>query len=153
MAGRAAGASREHGAGGRPLARLILDTTVLVDAERNGAALAESIDDGDDVAIAAITVAELKVGVQLARGGRRGKRERFVAAVLDAVSVEVYDLDVAEAHAALLAHARRAGTPRGAHDLIIAATARARERQVLSLDRRGFADLPGVALIGDQGAA
>ena len=96
------------------------------------------IDDGDDVAVAALTVAELKVGVQLAKGRRRDKRERFVAAVLDAVSIEPYDLDVAEAHAALLAHVRREGTPRGAHDLIIAATARARERQVVSSDQTGF---------------
>jgi hypothetical protein len=55
-----------------------------------------------------ITVAELKVGVQLAKGGRRDKRERFVALILDAVSIEPYDLGVAEAHAALLAHVRRA---------------------------------------------
>jgi tRNA(fMet)-specific endonuclease VapC len=123
----------------------------LVDAERGGDYLAEVIDDGDDVAVAAITVAELKVGVQLARGGRRNKRERFVAAVLDAVSIEPYDLDVAEAHAALLAHVRQAGAPRGAHDLIIAATARARERQVVSSGRAGFVDLPGVSISGDSG--
>jgi tRNA(fMet)-specific endonuclease VapC len=123
----------------------------LVDAERGSDSLAEAIDDGDDVAIAAITVAELRVGVQLAKGRRREKRERFVAAVLDAVSVEVYDLDVADAHAALLAHVRRAGTPRGAHDLIIAATARARERQVVSFDRSGFAELPGVSFAGGLG--
>lgn len=118
----------------------------MVDAERSGGALAEVIDDGDDVAVAAITVAELKVGVQLAKGRRRDKRERFVTAVLDAVSIETYDLGVAEAHAALLAHVRRTGTPRGAHDLIIAATARARERQVLSLDQSGFTELPDVLL-------
>lgn len=118
----------------------------MVDAERGGDALAAAIDDGDDVAVAAITVAELKVGVQPAKGRRREKRERFVVAVLDAVSIEVYDLNVAEAHAALLAHVRRTGTPRGAHDLIIAATARARERQVVSLDQGGFAELPGVSL-------
>jgi tRNA(fMet)-specific endonuclease VapC len=123
----------------------------LVDAERGGNALGEAIDDGDDVAIAAITVAELRVGVQLAKGRRREKRERFVAAVLDAVSVEPYDLDVAEAHGTLLAHVRRAGTPRGAHDLIIAATARAQERQVVSLNRSGFAKLPGVSLAVDLG--
>lgn len=126
------------------MARLILDTTVLVDAERGGESLAAAIDDADDVAIAAVTVAELKVGVQMAKGRRREKRERFVAAVLEAVSIETYDLEVAEAHAALLAHVRRSGTPRGAHDLIIAATARAREREVISSDRAGFADLPGV---------
>jgi tRNA(fMet)-specific endonuclease VapC len=98
--------------------------------------------------VAAITVAELRVGVQLARGNRRDKRERFVEAVLDAISTEPYDLDVAEAHAALLAHVRRRGTPRGAHDLIIAATARARGRQVVSFDRSGFGELPGVSIAG-----
>lgn len=82
----------------------------------------------------------------MAKGRRRDKRERFAAAVLDAVSIEPYDLEVAEAHAALLAHVRRTGTPRGAHDLIIAATARARERQVVSSDQSGFVELPGVAV-------
>lgn len=125
---------------------MILDTTVLVDAEHGGDALGEAIDDGDDVAIAALTVAELRVGVELAEERRREKRERFVTAVLDAVSIEPYDLAVAEAHAALLTHVRRAGRPRGAHDLIIAATARAQERQVVSFDRAGFVELPGVSL-------
>lgn len=126
---------------------MILDTTVLVEAERGGNSLDDVIDDADDVAIAAITVAELKVGVQLAKGRRRETRKRFVAAVLDAISIEPYELEVAEAHAALLAHVRRTGTPRGAHDLIIAATARARERQIVSLDRSGFAELPGAVLV------
>jgi tRNA(fMet)-specific endonuclease VapC len=129
------------------LARLILDTTVLVDAEREGAgALERVLGDADDVAIAAITVAELAVGVELADGRRRERRRAFVAAVLEAVSVEGYDLDVARAHGLLLAHARRSGWPRGAHDLIIAATARAREREVLSADPGGFEDLPEVTL-------
>jgi len=120
----------------------------LVDAERGGDSLEEVIDDGDDVAVAAITVAELRVGVQLAKGRRREKREHFVAAVLDAVSIEPYDLNVAEEHADLLAHVRRAGAPRGAHDLIIAATARAQDRQVVSSDQRAFAELPGVSIAG-----
>lgn len=101
--------------------------------------------------MAAITVAELKVGVQLAKGRRREKRERFVEAVLEVVSIEPYDLVVAEAHAALLAHVQRAGRPRGAHDLIIAATARGRERQVVSSDQAGFADLPDVSISGGLG--
>ncbi len=130
---------------------MILDTTVLVDAERGGDALVEVIDDGDDVAVAAVTVAELKVGVRLAKGRRRNKRERFVEAILDAVSIEPYDLDVADAHADLLAHVRRTGTPRGAHDLIIAATARAQNRQVVSSDQRAFAELPGVSVASHSG--
>jgi tRNA(fMet)-specific endonuclease VapC len=131
------------------VARLILDTSVLVDAERGGRVLDEAVADADDVAVAAITVGELRLGVRLAKGRRRAKRELFVAAVLDAVSVETYDLEVADAHADLLAHVRRAGAPRGAHDLIIAATAAARRREVLTFDRGGFADLPGVAVVGE----
>ena len=122
-----------------------------MDAERGGDSLDAVIDDGDDVAVAAITVAELRVGIRLAKGRRREKRERFVAAVLDAVSIEPYDLDVAEAHGDLLAHVRRARAPRGAHDLIIAATARAQERQVVSSDQSGFAGLPGVSLASGLG--
>lgn len=130
------------------MARLILDTSVLVDAERGGSVLDAAVGDDDDVAIAAVTVAELRLGVRLAKGRRREKRELFVAAVLDAVSVEIYDLEVADVHADLLAHVRRAGDPRGAHDLMIAATAAARRRTVLTLDRGGFADLPGVTVAG-----
>jgi tRNA(fMet)-specific endonuclease VapC len=104
------------------------------------------IDDEDDVAIAAISVAELAVGVELADEKRRTPRAEFVAAVLEAASVEPYDVEVAEAHGALLAHTRRSGQPRGAHDLIIAATARARGREVVSADSRGFTELPGVTV-------
>lgn len=129
------------------MARLILDTTVLVDAERGGDALRAAVEDSDDVAIAGVTVAELKVGIELAEGRRRETRERFVSEVLAAVSIEVYDASVADAHAALLAHVRRTGTPRGAHDLIIAATARARDRQVVSFDG-DFGGLPGVPFAG-----
>jgi tRNA(fMet)-specific endonuclease VapC len=123
----------------------------LVDAERSGDWLGEAIGDDDDVAVAAITVAELRVGIHLAKGRRREKRELFVAALLDAVSIEAYDLSVAEAHADLLAHVRRSGTPRGAHDLIIAATARAQDRRVVSSDQSGFAGLPGVTLASRPG--
>jgi tRNA(fMet)-specific endonuclease VapC len=96
------------------------------------------------VTIAALTAAELLVGVELADAERRNNREAFVEAVLKAVSIEHYDLAVARAHASLLAHTQRVGRPRGAHDLIIAATGRARERLVITTDFDGFADLPGV---------
>ncbi|HVW45445.1 MAG TPA: PIN domain-containing protein [Solirubrobacterales bacterium] len=129
------------------MARLILDTSVLIEAERGEGGLLEAVEDVDDLAMSAVTVAELRVGVGLTKGRRqRENHELFIASVLDAISVEAYDVEVAEAHAQLMAHVRRAGTPRGAHDLIIAATALARDRKVVTLDRRGFADLPGVAV-------
>ena len=50
---------------------LLLDTNFLIDAERADSALDAVIDDDDDVAIAAVTVAELLVGVQMADTKRR----------------------------------------------------------------------------------
>jgi tRNA(fMet)-specific endonuclease VapC len=129
------------------LARLILDSSVLIAAERGDLMMADVIDKADDVAIAALTVAELRVGVGMADGRRRAAHEQFVAAAVEAIAVEVYDLDVASAHAELLVHLRRSGTPRGAHDLIIAATASATARSVVTFDRRCFADLPGVDVL------
>lgn len=126
---------------------LLLDTNFVIDAERTGSALDAVIEDDDDVAIAAVTVAELLVGVELAdTKRRRARRETFVQQVLDAVPVINYDESVARAHAELLVAVRRAGRPRGAHDLIIAATARATGRTVLTADGSAFEDLPGVAL-------
>lgn len=126
--------------------RLILDTTVLVSAERHGGSLDAVIGDEDDVAIAAITAAELLVGVELADARHRGRRRSFVEAILSTVPVEEYDLHLARVHARLLAHVRRSGRPRGAHDLLIAATALGRERIVVTADPRGFQDLPGVTV-------
>lgn len=93
-----------------------------------------------------MTAAELLVGVELADRRHAKARRAFVDALLSSVSVEPYDLEVARVHAELLAHARRAGRTRGAHDLLIAATARARSRTVVSADLSGFAELPGVAV-------
>jgi tRNA(fMet)-specific endonuclease VapC len=128
------------------VAHLILDTTVLIAAERAGAAVDDLVGDDDDVAIAAVTAAELLVGVEMADAQHRQVRSALVEEVLAGVPIEDYDLEVARVHAWLLAHSLRRGTPRGAHDLIIAATAAARHREVVTVDPAGFADLPGVII-------
>ena len=124
--------------------RLLLDTTLLIDYERSESALDSLIDDDDDLALAAVTVAELGVGVNLADDDHRHLRRSYVEALLSVIEVIDYDRAVAEHHADLLAFVRRSGRPRGAHDLIIAATARASGRTVVTADLEGFADLPGV---------
>ena len=125
------------------MTQLRLDTTFLIDVER-GTDLADVIADDDDVAIAAITMAELRVGVLLADGRRRRARASYVGELIDAIPIIPYDLRVAEAHAQLLIAVREQGRSRGAHDLIIAATARSTGRVVLTADASAFADLPDV---------
>jgi tRNA(fMet)-specific endonuclease VapC len=129
---------------------LLLDTTFLIDSERSDAELDDTIDDTDDVAMAAITVAELFVGVRLASGRRRSQRQRFFDDVCDVIPILGYDRSVAAEHAELLVAVKRAGRPRGAHDLIIAATARATKRTVVSADLTAFTDLPGVTVLNHR---
>ena len=105
------------------------------------------IDDEDDVVIAAITAAELLVGVELSSREEKQRRHNFVEGVFATIPIEPYDLETARTHASLLTYTRRSGRPRGAHDLLIAATALAHGRTVVSADPSGFEDLPGVALI------
>jgi len=125
--------------------RLILDTGVLIAAERASSLWADALQADDDVALAAISIAELRTGVELASASRRAARAAFLERVLATIPVEVYDLAVAQVHGRLLATVHRAGTQRGAHDLIIAATAVATRRTVITVDSRArFGELPGV---------
>lgn len=102
------------------------------------------IDDEDDVAIAAVTIAELRVGALLGTRKKAAARTAFVDDVLAAIPVIAYDVAVAEAHARLLVEVRRQATPRGAHDLLIAATAAASRRAVVTADATAFANLPDI---------
>lgn len=125
--------------------RLILDTGVLIASERARSSWTEALEADDDVALAAVSIAELRAGVELADAGRRKAREAFLEQVLAAIPAEPYDLPVAQVHGRLLAAVHRQGTQRGAHDLIIAATAVAARRTILTSDRRArFGDLPDV---------
>ncbi|GAA3529849.1 hypothetical protein GCM10022419_005980 [Nonomuraea rosea] len=125
--------------------RLILDAGVLIAAERGKASVDAVIGDADDVAISAITVAEMLVGVELADAAQRPDRQAFVDQILALIPVEEYTTDVARAHARLMTHVRREGKSRSAYDLLIAATAAATARTVLTMDASAaLDDLPGV---------
>lgn len=124
--------------------RLILGTGALIALERGAAAWPDVLPVTADVAISAITAAELLVGIQLADERYRHGRATLVEGVIARVEIIAFDLDVARHHAVLLAHARRAGQPRGSHDLQIAATARATNRILITTDTTAFDGLPGV---------
>ena len=128
------------------MTRLLLDTTFLVDADRSGAQLDDLIGDDDEVAMAAITLAELLVGVQLASRTHRPARAQFVDDIRANIPIVDYDASVAVSHAELLVAVRRQARPRRAHDLIIAATANATQREMISADESAFVGLPGVAV-------
>lgn len=127
--------------------RLILDTNALIAYERG--TIDRTLLDTDDLAIAAVTVAEFRTGIELADTAERAAaRARVLAAITAAIVVLDYTERTAAEHARLIAHVRRSGTPRGAHDLIIAAHAVEHGRAVASRDARArFDALPGVVVV------
>lgn len=128
------------------MARLILDTGVLIDAVRGRSDLKTLLTDEDDVSLPVVVVAEYLVGVHRDHDpARKAAQRAFLAAVLNVVPVEPYDLEIANSHAELLAHTRANGQIRGSHDLIIAATAIATNRTLLTTDKKAeFHLLPGI---------
>lgn len=100
------------------------------------------IADEDDVAIAAVTAH--RAGALVGTRKAAATRTAFLEDVLAVIQVIAYDVAVAKVHARLLVEVRRQGTPRGAHDLLIAATATATRRTVVTADEKAFANLPDV---------
>jgi tRNA(fMet)-specific endonuclease VapC len=127
--------------------RLILDTNVLIAYERG--TIDREVLDEDELAIAAVSVAEYRVGIELADSpARAADRSRALVALMSAIDVLDYTDATAAHHAKLIAHVRRTGMPRGAHDLIIAAHALQSGRAVLTFDAKArFGVLPGVSAI------
>jgi tRNA(fMet)-specific endonuclease VapC len=127
--------------------RLILDTNVLIAYERG--TIDRSALDEDELAVGSITITEYRTGIELADTPERAaERARTLATITSVIEVLDYTPVTAAHHARLLAHVRRWGSPRGAHDLIIAAHAAETGRLLLTRDAKArFSDLPGITAL------
>jgi tRNA(fMet)-specific endonuclease VapC len=124
--------------------RVILDTGVLIAIER-GRLDVDAALGLDDAAIAAITAMELLVGVERADERHRPARAIRVEAILSSLPVEDYNVGVARVHARLAVEAMAKGRARSANDMMIAATAAATNRILLTTDASAdFDQLSGV---------
>jgi tRNA(fMet)-specific endonuclease VapC len=130
------------------MARLI-DTTVLIEAERRGHSLSviHGLAEGESVAMSSISAAELLLGVERADSlSRRQQRLEFVDSVLADIPVLPFDLDVARVHARVSAHLLATGQPIARHDVMIAATALAHGYAMLTQNLRDFERVPGLVV-------
>lgn len=129
---------------------VILDTSVLIAAERRQLSLLSLLTELGDapVAISAVTASELLHGCYRAPyAAVRLRRGAFVEAVLRDLPIIPFDLYTARRHAELWAILAKAGCLIGAHDMLIAATALCAGYDVASLNRREFQLVPGLRLI------
>ena len=124
--------------------RVILDTGTLIAIER-GRLDVDAVLGADDAAIASVTAMELLVGVERADDPHKHARFVHVEAVLASLPIEDYTLAVARIHARLAVEAMSMGKKRSAYDLMIAATAAATSRILLTTDAKAeFGQLAGV---------
>jgi tRNA(fMet)-specific endonuclease VapC len=129
---------------------LILDATVLIEAERGRLDLPALLRQQGDtpVAIAAITASDLLQGVERAVDPIiRHRRSRYVEGVLETVETLPFGLPEARAHARVWAALTARGQPIGAHDLLVAATALAADGLLATLDQAEFARVPDLRLL------
>lgn len=126
---------------------VILDRAVLIAAERGRFDMTGYLTAlyDEPVAIAAISASELLHGVERAIDPAvRRRRGEFVEGVLANVPVIPFGLTEAQAHARIWAVLTAGGTPIGAHDLQIAATALVAGSAVATLNRDEFSRVTGL---------
>jgi tRNA(fMet)-specific endonuclease VapC len=127
----------------------LIDSSVLIAAERGhlnfddlSARFAE-----DDVSISAVTASELLHGLHRARTAvQRHRRQAFVEGLLAQLPVIGFDLTVARVHASLWADLAKRGVAVGERDLMIGATAIAKDYAVATRDERSFPKIPGLRI-------
>ena len=129
---------------------LLIDTNVLIAAERGTLSLEKAIaDHGDDlVFFSVISASELLHGVHRAVDERsRSRRMAFVEGVLAGMEILDIDLPTARLHAGLWADLVAKGEMTGAHDLWIAASALANNCSLVTRNVREFERVPGLRVI------
>lgn len=129
---------------------VLLDTSVLIAVERDGADLHAFLATAgsESLAIAALTASELLHGLHRADSAlRRARREEFIEWVFATVPVVAMDLAVARVHARIWADLQARGQLIGAHDAIIAATALSRGDAILTRNERDFGRVEGLRVL------
>lgn len=129
---------------------IIVDADVIIRGERGTFDLKGWLSgrSGEQVEIAAITVAELWHGVERADATHRSRRERYVRSAMEAMSIVPYTESTALEHARIWAALEATGRMIGDYDLIVAATALERGSAVATFNERHFASVPGLTVIG-----
>lgn len=129
---------------------MILDTSILIEAERGRIRIAEMLESFGEssFSIAAITASELLHGCHRAQNpGIRARKFALVEAILDSVPILPFGLAEARRHAELWVELSRHGKLIGPHDLLIAVTALARGEKLATLNRSEFGRVAGLQLL------
>jgi len=127
---------------------VLIDTSVIIDAERRSGTRLRAVTGGEDRAISVVTASELLHGVHRAVDATlRMRRLAYVERVIERLEPLPISMHVARAHAEIWARLEADGALIGAHDLWIAATALAHAMPVATLNARHFERVPGLDVL------
>jgi tRNA(fMet)-specific endonuclease VapC len=126
---------------------VILDTSVLIEAERKESEIRQLAEDREEEAfgLSVISVAELLHGVHRADSTkRRLKRSAYVEKVIELFPIYSLEISIARTYAQLWADLSKRGIQIGSHDLIIGATALSLGFSVATCNKRHFERIEGL---------
>jgi tRNA(fMet)-specific endonuclease VapC len=126
---------------------ILIDSSVLIAAERSGTDAATHVSGREDevVFISVVSASEMLHGVHRAADRKtKAKRLAFVEGVLAAIPVLGIDLATARSHAQLWADLAQQGKMIGVHDAWLAATCLAHGLRLATGNLREFGRVPGL---------
>ena len=126
---------------------VILDTSVLIEAERRELEIDKFTENREDeiFGLSVITVAELLHGVHRANSTkRRLKRSAYVEKVIEFFPVYGFEIATARIYSEIWSDLTRKGIQIGSHDLLIGSTALSLGFSVATFDQRHFKRIEGL---------
>ncbi len=126
---------------------VILDTSVLIEAERRELEIDKFTENREDeiFGLSVITVAELLHGVHRANSTkRRLKRSAYVEKVIEFFPVYGFEIATARIYSEIWSDLTRKGIQIGSHDLLIGSTALSLGFSVATFDLRHFKRIEGL---------
>jgi tRNA(fMet)-specific endonuclease VapC len=128
---------------------IILDTAILIKAERSGADLASLLKKEKNglFGISVVSIAELLHGAHRAdTAERRAGRFAFADNLCQNIPVFDYDMATAKIFAEIWSNTACRGISIGFNDLVIAATAISRGYSLMTINRKDFENIEGLHL-------
>jgi tRNA(fMet)-specific endonuclease VapC len=128
---------------------VLIDSSVLINFERNGIDLAAFIKgkEEEDLFLSVVSASELLHGVHRAKDAKtRTMRSAFVEGIISAIPILGIDVATARSHARLWSDLAARGQMIGAHDSWLAATCIAHGLRLATGNLREFNRVPGLVV-------
>ena len=128
---------------------LVLDTSVLIEAERGKLSLSSILRKTfpkESIYISSISVSELYLGAHLSQKSFKEQRTTSIEIMISSLIILDFDSKVAKAHAKVWSQLKKKGILIGPYDLIIAATCLYHQHSLLTFNIKEFSRVPNLKL-------